>query len=80
VVFIALWFGGLFWGIAGVVIAMPSLLTLKVISQNVRNGRRLRAFLGPNEKGVLAVPWRRWVARRQETVTDESALAQLDLD
>lgn len=71
VVFIALWFGGLFWGIAGVVIAMPTLLTLKVISQNVRNGRRLRAFLGPNEKSVLVIPWRRWLARRHETATAE---------
>ena len=33
-VFLALWFGGFFWGIPGIVLAVPSLLTLKVIAES----------------------------------------------
>jgi predicted PurR-regulated permease PerM len=49
IVFLALWFGGWFWGIPGIVIAMPSLVTLKVIAQHSRNGEPLIQFLSPND-------------------------------
>jgi predicted PurR-regulated permease PerM len=47
-VFLALWFGGLFWGIAGIILAMPTLLTLKVVAENRADGT-LKNFLGPND-------------------------------
>jgi predicted PurR-regulated permease PerM len=47
-VFLALWFGGLFWGIAGVVLATPLLAALKVIAENSSHGRPLVEFLSPN--------------------------------
>jgi len=47
-VFLALWFGGFFWGIAGVVLATPALATLKVIAENSAHGRQLLDFLSPN--------------------------------
>ena len=60
---------------------MPSLLTLKIISQNVQNGRRLRAFLGPNDKSSLSFPWRQWLARRRDTVViDAEELIEADAD
>ena len=47
-VFLALWFGGLFWGIAGVVLATPTLAALKVIAENSTRGRPLIDFLSPH--------------------------------
>jgi predicted PurR-regulated permease PerM len=49
-VFLALWFGGLFWGIAGVVLATPTLVALKVIAQNADSGKAMMEFLGPNNQ------------------------------
>jgi predicted PurR-regulated permease PerM len=49
-IFLALWFGGLFWGIAGVVLATPALLTLKVIAENAISGKSVMEFLGPNNQ------------------------------
>jgi predicted PurR-regulated permease PerM len=48
-VFLALWFGGLFWGIAGIVLATPALVALKVVSEHAISGKALMEFLGPNE-------------------------------
>jgi predicted PurR-regulated permease PerM len=47
-VFLALWFGGLFWGIAGVILATPALVALKVVAENSRGGGPLLNFLGPH--------------------------------
>jgi predicted PurR-regulated permease PerM len=48
-VFLALWFGGLFWGIAGIVLATPALVALKVVSEHAISGKALMEFLGPNK-------------------------------
>jgi predicted PurR-regulated permease PerM len=48
IVFLALWFGGWFWGIAGVVLAVPSLVALKVVAEHTKHGTPLVAFLSPN--------------------------------
>jgi len=49
-VFLALWFGGLFWGIAGVILATPALVALKVIAEHASNGKAMLEFLGPNDQ------------------------------
>jgi predicted PurR-regulated permease PerM len=49
-IFLALWFGGLFWGIAGVVLATPTLVALKVIAENANHGKAMMEFLGPNDQ------------------------------
>jgi len=49
-VFLVLWFGGLFWGIPGVVLATPALVALKVIAENATSGKALKEFLGPNNQ------------------------------
>jgi predicted PurR-regulated permease PerM len=49
-VFLALWFGGLFWGIAGIVLATPALVALKVISSHSRAGATLLDFLSPHSE------------------------------
>ena len=35
-IFLGLWFGGMFWGIAGIILATPTLVALKVIAENSR--------------------------------------------
>ena len=49
-VFLALWFGGMFWGIAGIVLAMPALVALKVIASHSRSGAPLVDFLSPHSE------------------------------
>lgn len=44
-VFLALWFGGWLWGIAGIVLAVPSLVALKVAAEHSTRGLSLAAFL-----------------------------------
>jgi predicted PurR-regulated permease PerM len=52
VVFLSLWFGGLFWGIPGILLATPVLLAIKVVAENSEHGNALQVFLGPNQ-GVI---------------------------
>jgi predicted PurR-regulated permease PerM len=54
-VFLALWFGGLFWGIAGIVLATPTLVALKVVAEHAISGGSLVEFLGPNEPSADTV-------------------------
>jgi predicted PurR-regulated permease PerM len=49
-VFLALWFGGFFWGIAGIVLATPALAALKVIAEHARGGQPLLEFLSPHSE------------------------------
>jgi predicted PurR-regulated permease PerM len=49
-IFLGLWFGGLYWGIAGIVLATPTLVALKVIAENSKNGKPMMEFLGPNDQ------------------------------
>jgi predicted PurR-regulated permease PerM len=46
-VFLALWFGAFFWGIAGIVLATPALAALKVIAENSVHGKPVVEFLSP---------------------------------
>ncbi len=55
-VFLALWFGGCFWGIAGIILATPTLAALKVVATNAVGGRRLLDFLSPHKKGERVRP------------------------
>ena len=47
-VFLALWFGGFFWGIAGIILATPTLVALKVIAENASGGQPVLDFLSPH--------------------------------
>jgi len=46
-VFLAVWFGGWMWGIAGITIAVPSLVALKVAAEHSAHGQTLVEFLSP---------------------------------
>jgi predicted PurR-regulated permease PerM len=48
VVFLALWFGGLFWGVAGILLATPILVTLKVLAEHSERGKPMLEFLNRN--------------------------------
>jgi predicted PurR-regulated permease PerM len=47
-VFLALWFGGFFWGIAGIILATPTLVALKVVATQAASGKQLLDFLSPH--------------------------------
>ena len=49
-VFLALWFGGLFWGIAGIILATPTLVALKVVAEHSSGGQPLVNFLSPHAR------------------------------
>ncbi len=49
-IFLGLWFGGLFWGIAGIILATPALVALKVVAEHSESGKPLLEFLGPNDQ------------------------------
>jgi len=55
-IFLGLWFGGIFWGIAGVILATPVLVALKVIAENALDGKSMLQFLGPNPQPKAAQP------------------------
>jgi len=64
IVFLALWFGAWFWGIPGIVIAVPSLVALKVVAEHSQHGRRLVEFLSPNVSTRLNPDLRKRILRR----------------
>jgi predicted PurR-regulated permease PerM len=48
IVFVALWFGGWLWGVAGVIFALPLLVVAKVAVAHGNGNRMLLRFLDPN--------------------------------
>jgi predicted PurR-regulated permease PerM len=64
VVFLALWFGGLFWGIPGVLLATPTLVAIKVLAEHSSGGGALLEFLGPNKELMVRAQKLREFARR----------------
>jgi predicted PurR-regulated permease PerM len=52
IVFLCLWFGGWFWGIAGIILAIPALVALKVVAEQSKskNGRILFELLSPSSR------------------------------
>jgi predicted PurR-regulated permease PerM len=66
IVFLALWFGGWFWGIAGIIMAVPALVTLKVVAEHSKNGKALEEFLSPIEaKGLHPARLRSALTRKK---------------
>lgn len=53
IVFLALWFGGWYWGIAGIVMAIPLLIALKVVGQHSEGGTALVEFLSPSRRRLV---------------------------
>jgi predicted PurR-regulated permease PerM len=49
-IFLGLWLGGLFWGVAGILLATPCLVALKVIAKHSPGGKAVLEFLGPNNE------------------------------
>lgn len=72
VILLGVWFGFAFWGIAGVLLATPVLVALKVAAQYQPSWRVLRDFLSPNalwgpillKKRVVAAPARESAATK----------------
>jgi predicted PurR-regulated permease PerM len=53
IVFLAVWFGGWFWGVAGIVIAVPGLVALKVAATHSEHAGAVVAFLSPSGSKAL---------------------------
>jgi predicted PurR-regulated permease PerM len=48
IILLAVWFGFWFWGIPGVVLAVPLLVALKVAAEHLDGWRPVREFLSPS--------------------------------
>jgi len=61
-IFLSLWLGGLFWGIAGILLATPTLVALKVIAEHSTGGKAVLEFLGPNNhlRNTVKPRFRMW--------------------
>ncbi len=70
IVFLALWFGGWFWGVAGIVLAIPALVALKVAAEHSEHGAPLLAFLSPAKGKHLSLRRAGLKGRRAETQTE----------
>ena len=65
-VFLGLWFGGLFWGLSGIILATPLLVALKVVAKNSKSGKAMMEFLGPNDQSADRDQKLRRFARHRE--------------
>jgi predicted PurR-regulated permease PerM len=63
-IFLGLWFGGVFWGIAGVILATPILVALKVVAENAIHGESMMQFLGPNDPSSARIDKLRKAVKR----------------
>ena len=54
IVFLALWFGGWFWGVAGIIMAVPALVSLKVVAAHSLRWQPMIEFLSPNGIALVA--------------------------
>ena len=63
IVFLALWFGGWFWGIAGIVMAVPCLVALKVAAEHSAQGTPLVEFLSPGVTTRFSLAAQKRIAR-----------------
>ena len=71
VILLAVWFGYWFWGVAGVLLAVPSLVSLKVAAEHKPSWSRVRDFLAPNEKWTpRSLEQLRRFGRREAKVRD----------
>jgi predicted PurR-regulated permease PerM len=76
-VFLAVWFGGWFWGVAGIVIAVPSLAALKVAAAHSEGAQALVEFLSPSgTKSIEALKGRVSAVRARRRSTDRVTAAQ----
>jgi len=77
-VFLAVWFGGWFWGVAGIVIAVPGLVALKVAATHSEGAAAVVAFLSPSGSKALQTLQGRVteVRARLRTVSSSGASSQ----
>jgi predicted PurR-regulated permease PerM len=74
VVLLAVWFGYGFWGIPGMVLAMPAVVALKVAAQYQPNWHTVRDFLSPNGR------WPRVRRREPAAPPDDAAAPRREAD
>jgi predicted PurR-regulated permease PerM len=79
IVFLGLWVWGWIWGVAGLLLATPILLTIKSVSCQVKSWGPLSEFLSPSAAPPItssARAWRRARRRRRVPRPQESAATE----
>ena len=76
-VFLAVWFGGWFWGVAGIVIAVPALAALKVAANHSEGAQALVEFLSPSgQKSLQALKGHVTAVRARRRPVNRTAAQQ----
>lgn len=66
IVFLGLWLWGWLWGVPGMLLATPILLTVKAVSCEMKNGAALAEFLSPARAPPIAARAREWRRLRRK--------------
>lgn len=64
-IFLALWLGAGIWGVAGMLLATPILLTVRIICRRIPSCRMLNDFLAPIRNQPFAARARAWRRQRR---------------
>lgn len=66
IVFLGLWLWGWLWGVPGMMLATPILLTVKAVSCEMKNGVALAEFLSPARAPPITARAREWRRLRRK--------------
>jgi predicted PurR-regulated permease PerM len=66
IVFLGLWLWGWLWGVPGMLLATPILLTVKAVSCETKHGAALAEFLSPARASPITARAREWRRLRRK--------------
>lgn len=77
IVFLGLWMWGWLWGVPGLLLATPILITVKAVSRELKRGGALAAFLSPARAPAIMTRAREWrrLRRKSQRVASQGARA-----
>jgi len=77
IVFLGLWLWGWLWGVPGLLLATPILITVKAVSREIKKGGALAEFLSPARAPAIMARAREWrrLRRKSRRVASQDARA-----
>ncbi len=77
IVFLGLWLWGWLWGVPGMLLATPILITVKAVSRELKKGGALAVFLSPARAPAIMARAREWrrLRRKSRRVASQDARA-----
>ena len=77
IVFLGLWLWGWLWGVPGLLLATPILITVKAVSRELKKGGALAEFLSPARAPAIMARAREWrrLRRKSRRVASQDARA-----